>query len=340
MPQLVYEREQLLASHDYAAPHVVAGRTLHGGMLDSGAYQPPRALIREAALEAWEQALRARGGEPFPAVAALLEGVRLPNVAQHLVLLRNGIGDVFWNTLTVIGKIEAMGAAIAQLPVPDLQAHIVDDNTNLAFGHLGRGLFEAHGIDDGGIPAEGIGGHDELWFAARDLAFGPDAYPEVEPQPGLSREDNNRYLPEIAAEIEGLFAFIANLLIIEFRAEIGFAETQAVLRSPEAFVDRRAEADLAAEIIERIRIDEQIHVRSLNLYLGELCSVDLRTVDGKTVPGVELVDRFWEGMVHWATVTKPAADAERARANLEARISAHPDAARVRAEFDAAADQP
>ena len=32
MPQLTYERDDLLASHDYAEAHVVAGRTLHGGL--------------------------------------------------------------------------------------------------------------------------------------------------------------------------------------------------------------------------------------------------------------------------------------------------------------------
>ncbi|NNE74653.1 MAG: hypothetical protein HKN26_13385 [Acidimicrobiales bacterium] len=336
--RLHYSREELLASHEYAEPHVVAGRTLHGGFLADGRYQPPRALVREPAMAAWEQALAERGGQAFPASAELLSGIRVPNTEQHLVLLRNGIGDVFWNSLTIIGKIEAMGANIVLIPVPDLQAHIVEDVSGMAIGHLGGGLFEAHGIDEGGVPSRGIGGHDAMWFAARDLAFGPDAFPDVDPQPGLAREDGERYLPEIPLEIENLFSFLANLLIIEFRAEIGFAETQAILRSPDVFTDRRAEAELAAEIIERIRIDEGIHVRSLNLYLGELCSVSLRTLDGGSVPGSTLVDRFWDGMVRWATVTKPARDVERALTNLHARIAEHPESDRVRAEFDAVGD--
>ena len=45
--------------------------------------------------------------------------------------------------------------------------------------------------------------------------------------------------------------------VIEFRAEIGFAETQTILRSPDVFTDRRAEAETAAEIVERIRTDER-----------------------------------------------------------------------------------
>ena len=76
-----------------------------------------------------------------------------------------------------------------------------------------------------------------------------------------------------------------NLLVIEFRAEIGFAATQAILRTPDLFVDRRAQAAEAAEIVDRIRADEDIHVRSLRLYLGECASVTFRTVDDGTIAG-------------------------------------------------------
>lgn len=339
-PRLRYTREELLRSHDYAAPHLVAGRTLHGGFLADGTYMPPRARVRIAALGAWETALRERGGRPFPASADLLGGVRLPNIEQRIVLHRNGITDEFWNMLTVVGKIEARGAFIGLFPVPDLEAYIVEDTASMAIGHLADGLFEAHGIDEGGIPAEGIGGHDEMWFAARDLAFGPDAHPDVEPQPGLAREDGGRYLPEVAPEMEDLFSFIANVLIIEFRAAIGFAETQQMLTTPGLFGDRAADAALASEIVGRIRTDEEIHVRSLNLYLGELQSVTVRTLDGGTVAGAELVDRFWDGMVHWATVDKPQLDAVRTRERLVEKIMAAPDGERILAEFDAAAGRP
>jgi hypothetical protein len=335
--QLRYSRDELMATHDYATPHVVAGRTLHGGFLEDGSYMPPRALGRVPALAAWENALRARGGAPFPASSDLLGGARMPSTAQRLVLLRNGITDDFWNMLTVVGKIEARGAFIGLFPVPDLTEHIVEDTSTMAIGHLASGLFEAHGVDEGGIPDLGIGGHDQMWFAARDLAYGPDAHSDVEPQPGLAREDGGRYLPEVAEEIEALFSFIANVLIIEFRAEIGFAETQQVLTTPGVWGDRSDDSRLAAEIVGRIRTDEEIHVRSLNLYLGELQSITVRTLDGGTVSGAELVDRFWEGMVAWATVDKPRLDAEATRVRLADRIAREPEAARIQAEFDAAA---
>ncbi|MEZ5244486.1 MAG: hypothetical protein R2707_05255 [Acidimicrobiales bacterium] len=336
--RLTYSQEELLADHDYADPHVVLGQRLHGGMLADGTYQPPRALVREPALAAWEAALRSRGGEPFGASADLLEGLRIPNAEQQAVLLRNGLGLPFWNSLTVIGKIEARGRLLAEMSFPDLQDAIVDDISEMAIGHLNKGLLLAHGLDEGGLPDQGIGGHDAMWFAARDLALGAGAFPDVDPPENIGRADaGTRHVPEIAPEIEGMVSFLANLLIIEFRAELGFADTQQVLRTPDLFLDRRDEAELAAEIVERIRTDESIHVRSLNLYLGEMRSVWFRTLDGGSVSGAEIIDRFWDGLVRWATVDQPALAADESRRILLERIATHAEADRVLAEFDAAA---
>ena len=58
MARLVYEYDELLADHDYAERQVEAGRRLHGGFLTDGTYQPPRTLVREPALDAWEEAKR------------------------------------------------------------------------------------------------------------------------------------------------------------------------------------------------------------------------------------------------------------------------------------------
>lgn len=338
MAQLSFTTEELMRDHDYAAPHVVAGRRMHGGFLADGTYQPPRALVREPALAAWTDALRARGGDLYDADASLLGGVRMPNVEQSRLLLANGLGETFWNTLTITGKIEAKGRLLAEIDFPDMQQFVVEDISEMALGHLHLGLLLAHGLDEGGLPAEGIGGHDEMWFVARDLAFGEGAYPDVEPADTIARpEAGTRFMPEVSRGLEGLLSLLMNLLIIEFRAEIGFATSQELLRSPDLFTDRRAGAEEAAEIIGRIRTDEEIHVSSLRLYLGELATVTLRTTDGGTVAGHELIDRFWGGLVHWATVDQPALVADQQRALLEARIARHPDATRLLAQFHATA---
>ncbi|HEY1119855.1 MAG TPA: hypothetical protein VGE43_19225, partial [Acidimicrobiales bacterium] len=306
MLTLRYSRDELMEDHDYAEPQVVAGRRMHGGFLADGTYQPPRTKVRGPAIEAWTTALRDRGGELFDADASLLDGVRLPSIDQQRVLLRNGLGETFWNNLTIIGKIEAKGRLLADISFPDLQDAIVEDISEMAIGHLNDGLLVAHGLDEGGLPEHGIGGHDEMWFVARDLAFGAGAYPDVEPADNIARPDDERRIPELRPEIEGLVSFLANLLLIEFRAELGFSETQAVLRTPDLWGERAGAAAEAADIIGRIRIDEEIHVSSLRLYLGEIRSCTFRTVDGGTIGGAEVIDRFWSDLVRWAVVDKPA----------------------------------
>ncbi|MEZ5167272.1 MAG: cytochrome P450 [Acidimicrobiales bacterium] len=68
MARLRYEQSELLADHEYAAPHVVMGTRLHGGMLADGTYQPPglgaRAGLRrlgDGPAGAWRSAVRRVG---------------------------------------------------------------------------------------------------------------------------------------------------------------------------------------------------------------------------------------------------------------------------------------
>ncbi|MGB8861040.1 MAG: hypothetical protein WCC60_17405 [Ilumatobacteraceae bacterium] len=348
MTTLVYSDDELLRERTDLAPHVIAGRRMHGGILPDGSYQPPRTPGRVPALAAWEMALVERGGMPLAADASLLGGVRVPSVEQSRVLLRHGLGETMWNSLTIIGKLEARGRLLAEFDFPALQPHIVDDISQMAIGHLGKGLLKAHGWDEGGTtdPALGpIGAHDQMWFAARDLAFGEGAYPDVEPPDNIARpEAGRRWMPEVAAEVEGLLSLLMNLLVIEFRAENAFSDTQAVLRTPDLFTDRRQLAEEAADIVERIRTDEAIHVSSLCLYLGECASVTFRAtgaiggdVTDGTIPGQVLIDRFWGGLVRWATVDQPALAAEQQRALLHARVMAHPNGAAIWREFEIAA---
>jgi hypothetical protein len=338
MTKLQFSEQELLSEHDFAQPHIVQGRRMHGGLLADGSYQPPRSLGRTAALTAWTGALRDAGGDLYDANSSLLKGERLPTVRQSQVLLRHGLGETFWNSLTITGKIEARGRLLAEAAFPDLQNYIVDDISSKAIGHLNRGLLYAHGIDEGGQPELGIGGHDEMWFVARDLVFGAHAFADVDPAESISRpEAGTRFMPEVDAAVEGILSLLMNLLMIEFRAEIGFAATQAVLRTPDLFADRREAAELAALIVERIRTDETIHVWSLRLYLGELCQVRFTSVDGGEVPGRTLITRFWDGLVRWATEDQPRQFAAMQRSVIEARLLAHDGGAEVLAEFNAAA---
>jgi hypothetical protein len=337
MAQRVYDEAELMQDHAFARLHVVDGRRMHGGFLDDGRYQPPRALVREQALAHWTDALRKRGGELLDANSSLLSGPRVPNVEQQRLLLQHGLGQTFWNGLTTTGKIEGRGRMLAEMQFPDLQPVIVEDISQMAIGHLSRGLLKAHGLDEGGLPAQGIGGHDVMWFVARDLVFGPNAFPDVEPPESISRpEAGRRWMPELPMPYEGMVSFLMNLLLIEFRAEIGFASTQAVMRTPGLF-DASAATE-AAEIIGRIRIDEEIHVSSLCLYLGELRSVTFRTEQGGAIPGYVLIDRFWKGLVQWATVEQPQIAARQQLDLIRPRVLAHADGERIWQEFLALGD--
>ena len=53
--------------------------------------------------------------------------------------------------------------------MPDLQGLFVEDIDGTAMVHLDRGLYEAHARDEAGFEDEG--GHKQMWFAARDIAF-------------------------------------------------------------------------------------------------------------------------------------------------------------------------
>ncbi len=340
MSQLVYSHEELLRSHDYARPHRVADKRLHGGFDEHDHYLPPRALVRAPAIEAWLQALRARGGDLMSADASLLEGIRYPSEAQMKLLIQEGLGQFFWNTLTITGLIEGRGRILADMHFPDLQGAIWEDISEMGVGHLNKGLLFAHGIDEGGEPHKGIGGHDVMWFALRDLAYGDVDYPEPEVPERITRPDDLQgEVREIEAQYQPALSMLLNLLLIEFRAELGFRFSETLLRDPALFVGRREQAEEAALIVGRIRADEEIHVRSLRLYLGELRQLTFRTRDGGRKPGTELIDPFWERIVHWATVEQPKLAVVRERALMPPRILAHPggeaEGRRVLAAFQA-----
>ncbi len=336
MAQLVYTQRELMQSHDYTNPQFEANTRLHGGFDATGTYIPPRLLHRGPAIEAWTAALRERGGDLLEADSSLLAGIRYPSFAQSKLLLQEGLGQTFWNTLTITGKIEARGQILATMSFPDFQDAVEIDLAQRALGHLGKGLLIAHGIDEGGEPESGIGGHDAMWFALRDLAFGAVDYPDAIVPDSIGRpETKQQQFPEVPNAIERTIFFLLNLLLIEFRAERGFSMTEDLLRDPELFIDRRNHAEHAAEIVGRIRTDELVHVSSLRLYLGEIRELTFNAKSRGSVSGREMVDTMWRGIVDWATVEQPKLAAVQQRALYIERIGAHRDNERVLEAFHA-----
>jgi hypothetical protein len=100
------------------------------------------------------------------------------------------------------------------------------------------------------------------------------------------------------------------------------------------FGEQRAGADKAAELVERIRTDEAIHVAYLRVVLSEMRSFTWRTVSGAEKRGAEILDPMWETMVVWHGRAQRDLAAERSRDQLQSRLVAERGAAAAKAVMD------
>lgn len=337
MTKLVYSEAELMAEHAYARPQIEDGHRLHGGFDAVGHYVSPRTLNRWPAVKAWQAALEQRGWPLIDASTRLLQRGNYPSFAQQKLLLDWGMGQTLWNALTVTGAVEARGRRLAEFPAPDFQPLVDDTLAGTATGHLGKGLLKAHGFDEGGNGATGgagEGGHDVMWYALRDILLGKDAYPLPEIPPSLARPEPGRLMPLIPNDHEQTILMLMNVLMIEIRAEAFFSFCVRVMREPSLFRDRRAGAEHAAVLVERIRQDEAIHVAYLQTAVSELRSFTFKTAKGR-VQGKAFIDPIWNGMVQWHAVTTPDHGRELTRAAIAARLEALPDGKRRLDAFDA-----
>jgi hypothetical protein len=315
MTKLVWTREEILADHAYAAPQVEAGYRLHGGFDGDGKYISPRTLNRWPAIRAWSDALKAHGHEIVDSSQQLMVGGAFPSVAQQSLLLEHGLGQTLWNSLSVTGVVEARGRALATVDAPDFQSIVEEDISKTATAHLNKGLLRAHGLDQGGDPDRGEGGHDSMWFAVRDMLFGKHAFPHAEVPDSLARPETGRLMPQIREELERWILLLMNVLMIEVRAENFFNFCTTVMRDPRNFRDRRDTALHAADLVDRIRQDEASHVGYLTVVISELRCLTFKMADGGRMKGAEFIDPVWRGMVQWHSVT--SIDWERARTRKE-----------------------
>ncbi len=334
MNKLVFTKEEIESEHEYATPHIECGLKLHGGFDQEGHYQSPRTRYRWDAINAWHQQLKDRGVEVVEATTELLTEPNFPNVPQQILLLKHGIDQPFCDSLTITGLIEARGKALAELIAPDFQDVVVEDLSSTALGHMNKGLLASHGWDEGGVPDSGIGGHDTMWFAARDLVFGKNRYPIPEAPASIGREKPEREMLSLPAEHEMLIAFLMNLLMIEVRAERAFDFYERVIASGETFVDKPRESAHAVQLIHRIREDESVHVAWLRAAISEFRSFTIKTVKGDRVPGAQILDPVWEKMVHWHAVEMHETQRPASMAAMKELIMSLADGADVYREFE------
>src|SRR5438067_3929426 len=167
--QTEYTQQELLQSHPVAEPLIAGGVRCHGGFLDDGAYVSPRTAVRVPAIRAWQAQHREQFGTDLLDLPLDTWPEQYPNVAQARFLVERGVPGPIIATLTRIGTVEGFGAMIRYSLIPDLQRCFDEDVRGTAMAHLDRGLYEAHARDEAGFENEG--GHKQMWFAARDVAF-------------------------------------------------------------------------------------------------------------------------------------------------------------------------
>ena len=334
MPKLNYTYDEILSDHACAKPHNVAGVWLHGGFDNDGVYISPRMKGRGPAIAAWSQRVVDKGYELIDVSVKLLKRENYPNHAQQKFLLQHGIGKPLWDSLSIVGELEGRGKFLATLDGPDFQKIFVEDLSNTATGHLNKGLHHAHGYDEGGVDNTGIGAHDQMWYVARDLLFGKDAHPKPIAPDTLTRPESLRLFPGLTETVEAFLLLYMNLLMIEVRAEKFFAFCCDLFRDPDLFADRRAAAEEAARIVERIRQDEAGHVGYLRAVLSEMRMMTFRLNDGAAIKGSDLLDPVWKGMVEFHATTVYDYSRQQTRDSIVRQLMERPEGDTLVRGFD------
>lgn len=295
---MIYTFEEIMSEHEYSSANEMAGYLLHGGLDENGTYISPRSKHRWEAINGWGDNLQKQGHPLLDCTVQILKYGNYPNFEQAKYLLNLGEGKFLWDSLTITGVIEGRGRALAEITAPDFQKIIKEDISKTATGHMNKGLFVAHGFDEGGDPDSDQGAHDQMWYAARDLLFGKDAYPMPAVPESIGRPVQESDKSPLPIEYAGIIDFLMNVLMIEVRAECFFQYSMNVAACEDLFTDRREDALLAAELVARIRQDEAIHVAYLNLIISELRTFTFLTDQGE-ISGSEFIDPYWEKMVKW-----------------------------------------
>jgi hypothetical protein len=309
--QTEFCEEELLASHPIAEPLVAGGVRCHGGFDTDGRYVSPRTLNRWPAIRAWQAAHAEQFGTSLLGLDLDAWPDHYPTVSQAAWLIDQGVPEPVVTALTRIGTAEGFGSMIRHSNIPPLGPCFDEDVRGTATAHLGRGLYEAHARDEAGFGGEG--GHQQMWFAARDIAF-EDPVTEDETQnmlvrmgvipPGGNgipdpaavrlRAAQRRLLPgDINLDLELLVERMTRLLLIEISAFHTFAWAEELL----ADVALVAGEGGGARLISYVRTDETPHVEYLKTTLSEMRDRTWIGESGRRYPGTSMVGPIWDRAV-------------------------------------------
>ena len=147
--------------------------------------------------------------------------------------------------------------------------------------------------------------------------------------PSRSRGERKRLYPQLDETFERMIFMMANVLIVELFAEEIFRWGKAVLSNPEI----SAEPERAAAMVGYIQSDENPHVEYLRTALSELAHRTLRTVDGSTVSGREVIHGTLHVMLSQVTRERPAQQREQIRENMDEVFQKAANPGSLREEF-------
>jgi len=337
--QVDYARRELLESHPVAEPLIAGGVRCHGGFDESGAYVSPRTKNRWPAIRAWQAQRAEQFGTPLLDIALESWPGAYPSVAQAKFLLREGVAEPIIARLTQIGTVEGFGSMIRYSPIPDLQRCFVEDIRGTATWHLGRGLYEAHARDEAGYKSEG--GHKQMWFAARDVAF---EHPLTEDQTQVMMDRMFGYsaaaaasadpmFPDVDQSLELLIQSMSRLLLIEISAYHVFAWAEEVLADRELV----AGDGEASRLVSYIRADEAPHVEYLKTTLSEMRDRTFIDESGRHIAGTEVVGQIWDRARAESVGTRHEANVRIVRSEIEHALETRARGKDILAEFDALA---
>jgi hypothetical protein len=333
---LDWTERELLADHDVQEPLIAGGVRCHGGFAVDGAYVSPRTRHRVPAIHAWQAAHRANFGTDMLEAPIDLWPEVFPNVAQTKYLLREGVPAPTISALTRIGTVEGFGSMIRAVQVERLQSHFDESIAGTALDHLQRGLFEAHARDEAGWAEEG--GHKQMWFAARDIAFEDPGTEDMTQamlvRMGIAAPDGKlptpeaaqaaaralRRFPDLDLGLETMLRRMVGLLFIEVSAFHTFAWAEAVLSDQDLVAGEGAAADL----VRYVRADETPHVEYLRTALTEMRDRTFIGGSGRRIPGREVVGTLWQAALEQSLGVNRQNFVRTAMAEVEHALAGHP----------------
>jgi hypothetical protein len=347
--QLEYTASELLADAPIEIPLIAGGVRCHGGFDADGRYVSPRTLHRVPAIRAWQANHAEQFGTPLLDVPLNMWPESYPNVAQAKFLLGEGIREPVVATLTRIGTVEGFGALIRTSVIPDFEKCFVEDVRGTAVAHLDRGLYEAHARDEAGHGGEG--GHRQMWFAARDIAFEnpvtadetavmlermgiaqPGSGGKVDPAQIRAQMRANRILPDdVSFDLEVLIERMVRLLLIEISAFHTFAWAEELL-ADESLVAGDGEA---AQLVSHVRADETPHVEYLKTTLTEMRDRTFIGESGRRYAGSEMIGRLWDRALEESLGVRRDQNLRITLAEIEHALAGDPKGADLLEEFHA-----